>query len=120
MKGIYLLYIEISKDIKQTIGALGEIEFKKGSYVYIGSAQNNLNKRVQRHLSQNKKLHWHIDYLLQNSNVKIVDVYFKEADKQHECLTANSLKGKPVKNFGCSDCKCESHLIRISAISTPV
>ena len=113
MKGIYLLYIEINKDIKTKIGALGEIEFQKGSYVYVGSAQNNLKKRVERHLSEDKKLHWHIDYLLQNENVNIVDVYTKEADRQHECLTANALKGKPVKNFGCSDCRCESHLIRI-------
>ena len=40
------------------------MSFKKGCYGYMGSALNGLEQRVRRHLSTQKKLHWHVDYLL--------------------------------------------------------
>ncbi len=55
MKGVYCLIIKVKTDIIQKIGALGKIKFDKGIYVYVGSAQNNLKKRIKRHLSKNKK-----------------------------------------------------------------
>jgi len=64
MKGIYCLVIDISSNINPKIGALGRVKLKRGTYVYVGSAQNNLKKRIQRHFSNNKKIRWHIDYLL--------------------------------------------------------
>ena len=48
------MIINVRKDIKERIGALGKINFKKGKYVYVGSAQNNLEKRIARHLSKDK------------------------------------------------------------------
>ena len=45
MKGIYILLIEIDKNIKIEIGSLGKINFYKRIYSYIGSAQNNLEKK---------------------------------------------------------------------------
>ena len=64
MKGSYCLIINVEKDTKIKIGKkLGIINFKKGCYVYVGSAMNSLESRVKRHLSDNKKKHWHIDYL---------------------------------------------------------
>ena len=60
-----------------------------------------------------KKRHWHIDYLLANKNVEIVDVRIKETGKKEECETALNLKGERVIGFGCSDCRCSSHLIKI-------
>lgn len=113
MKGIYLLCIYVEKDINIKIGALGKINFKEGFYVYVGSAQNNLEKRIKRHLSKNKKIHWHIDYMLSNKNVKIYDVLYKKSDKSEECIIANNIEGFKIKNFGSSDCKCYSHLIKI-------
>jgi len=117
MKGIYILEIQLKKDQKIKIGKLGIIDFKKGRYAYIGSAQNNLKKRINRHLkpSNKKKMHWHIDYLLKNKNAKIINTYFKKASRKHECLTAKKLlkKGTAINGFGCSDCKCVSHLIKI-------
>ena len=37
----------------------------------VQNAMNSLESRVKRHLSDNKKKHWHIDYLLLNKNSKI-------------------------------------------------
>ena len=116
MKGIYLLIIEVKKFTQIKIGALGRIDFDKGAYVYVGSAQNNLEKRIERHLRIKKKKHWHIDYLLGNKFSNIVKVFYKKAKKSEECGTANKLLKTeiPILNFGCSDCKCKSHLFKIN------
>ncbi len=116
MQGIYILLIDVPKPIRLTIGALGTLSFEKGTYAYIGSAMNNLEKRIMRHLSTTKRTHWHIDYLLFDANVAIKTALYKETDnKSMECNTAQRLLkcGTPVKGFGCSDCRCITHLIRI-------
>jgi Uri superfamily endonuclease len=115
MNGIYLLMIKSEKDIEQKIGKLGEIKFDKGEYIYVGSAQNGIEKRIERHLKKRKKKFWHIDYFLANKDVSISKVYCKEGKKEEECNTADKISkyGKPVAKFGCSDCDCKSHLFRI-------
>ena len=55
MKGIYCLIINVKKNTDLKIGSLGDIEFKKGSYIYVGSAQNGIENRVKRHFAKNKK-----------------------------------------------------------------
>ena len=101
--------IELDEDKNLKIGSRLEIDFKKGYYVYIGSAMNNLESRVKRHLSSKKKLHWHIDYLLKYS--QITEVIYN-LDKKVECNLSRELmmNNEYVQDFGCSDCGCESHL----------
>ena len=114
MKGTYCLIISIEKSEKLQIGNLYQAhKFKKGYYVYIGSAMNSLIARVNRHLSDDKKMHWHIDYLLKSENSSIRDVLFNISDKKIECDLAKEIadNGEPVPKFGCSDCNCNSHLI---------
>lgn len=114
MKGTYCLIINIKKDVKIKIGkVLGEIEFNRGCYLYVGSAMNSLEKRVQRHLNNNKKKHWHIDYLLLNDSSNVENVIVNISDKKIECELANliSKNEKVIPQFGCSDCNCQSHLI---------
>ncbi|MFH8080314.1 MAG: GIY-YIG nuclease family protein [Candidatus Aenigmatarchaeota archaeon] len=113
MFGTYILLIELKKDQKIKIGSLGEINFRKGYYCYIGSAFGkpiNIENRISRHLRKNKKLKWHIDYFLNNKYAKIVDVLVFE-NRKIECFLAKILskKFKPIKKFGSSDCKCISH-----------
>ena len=106
----YQLFIEIEKDIKIKIGKLGIFEFQKGNYIYTGSAKRNIDARIKLHLSKDKNLHWHIDYLLKNQEVKIIDV--KRSDIT-ECELNQAVNGEIiVKGFGSSDCKasCGSHL----------
>ena len=110
MKGCYCLIIKVDKTSTIKIGKkLGKIQFKKGFYVYVGSSMNSLESRLKRHLSNEKKLHWHIDYLLKKA--EIVDIIYNE-DKKVECELSQYLASKTegIKDFGCSDCECESHL----------
>jgi Uri superfamily endonuclease len=115
MKGIYILIINIDKTIQTNIGAQGPKQFEKGTYAYVGSAQNNLEKRVRRHLKKRKKKFWHIDYLLNNKHTKITKILWKNAPKPEECKISAQLNrhGEPIPNFGNSDCNCKGHLYRI-------
>ncbi len=115
MKGVYVLVISVGKDIKLNVGALGSISFEKGLYAYVGSAQNNLEKRIKRHLGKDKREFWHVDYLLDNDAVRVVKAFYREAGRSEECGIARRLaeRGVAVENFGCSDCGCVSHLFRV-------
>ncbi|MDP6139502.1 MAG: GIY-YIG nuclease family protein, partial [Candidatus Woesearchaeota archaeon] len=106
-KGIYILIIYLNKPKKIKIGTLGNIFFKKGYYCYIGSALNNLEKRVQRHLSSKKKIRWHIDYLLKHA--KIINVKVKITNRKLECSVNKKVEKNSkevIKSFGSSDCNC--------------
>jgi len=114
-KGVYILVVSVSKDINVNVGALGSLNFEKGLYAYVGSAQNNLEKRIERHLRKTKQKFWHIDYLLDNANVEVLKVFHKKAGRLEECKIAKNISeiGVPVKGFGSSDCKCKSHLFKL-------
>jgi Uri superfamily endonuclease len=115
LQGIYVIVIKVNKDTNIDIGALGNLPFKKGLYAYVGSAQKNLQKRIQRHLRKQKRIFWHIDYLLDNPASKPVKTFFKQASKTEECAIARemSARNEAIIGFGCSDCNCKSHLFRI-------
>ena len=102
-----IIHVDDSKTIK--VGKLGNIRFNEGYYVYVGSAMNGLESRLKRHLSNKKKLHWHVDYLLKKS--EITDIIYNEKQKV-ECEVSSyiSTNAVGVEDFGCSDCECESHL----------
>ena len=115
MRGVYVLIIQVDENVDVNVGALGKLTFEKGLYAYVGSAQANLEQRIKRHLRKEKRLFWHIDYLLNNSAARIVKVLYKQADKTEECDLAEVIGeiGEPVDGFGCSGCSCKSHLFRI-------
>jgi len=115
MKGIYVLMISVAKGISISVGALGGKDFHAGLYVYVGSAQNNLEERVKRHLRRRKRKYWHIDYLLSNRHARVVRVFYKKAGRLEECRVAERLceVATPINGFGSSDCACKGHLFRI-------
>ena len=115
MKGIYILLISVDKDISVEIGALGRRNFRRGLYIYVGSAQNNIEKRVKRHFAKTKRKYWHIDYLLGDSHAEVVKAFYMEAGKPDECRVAQRLgeTAKPIIGFGSSDCKCKGHLFKL-------
>ena len=81
-----------------------------GNYIYTGSAKKNIDARIERHKSRDKKMHWHIDFLLNNKNAKIVEV---QKFDEEECALNQKASGEIViAGFGSSDCKnkCKSHL----------
>jgi Uri superfamily endonuclease len=109
MKGSYVLLIELENDLTIKVGKLGDIFFKKGFYVYVGGALNGLEKRIERHKRSDKKFHWHIDYFLKHG--KIQNVFYKESIKKEECEISKKFENfESIYGFGCSDCKCRSHL----------
>jgi Uri superfamily endonuclease len=112
VKGVYLLLINLKKNSRIKIGRFRRITFPKGFYVYVGSALNNLQARVARHLNSKKKLRWHIDYLLASPNAEVETVITRQTEKRIECKVNEIIQkfGKPVERFGSSDCKCKSHL----------
>ena len=110
MNGAYLLVMELPTDLSIMIGKLGIYHFKKGHYVYVGSAMNGLDQRIERHLRRRKKVHWHIDYFLPFT--KVFRILYKTNNQREECRIANAFKKefKGIPGFGCSDCSCLSHL----------
>jgi Uri superfamily endonuclease len=110
MNGSYIILLELKNDEKIQIGRLGSIFFKKGYYAYVGSALNGLEQRIKRHLREDKKMHWHIDFLLKYGEIK--KIFYKEDEMRKECDIANVLSKELelILGFGCSDCKCKSHL----------
>ena len=110
MRGTYVLLVNISHPLGVTIGKLGSIDFKEGAYAYVGSALGGLEARVERHAREEKRMHWHVDYLLVRA--PIVDVVYGESDERKECAVARRLaeRFQNVRGFGASDCGCESHL----------
>jgi Uri superfamily endonuclease len=121
IKGVYCLCIENHQSQAIKIGALGNIEFNKGYYVYVGSALNSLNPRLERHLKISKgehnTIHWHIDYLLREETVELNSIYSIETEDHLECIIAEKISqhGETVPKFGCSDCMCVSHLYRVDS-----
>ena len=106
----YQLHILLTKNIELQVGALGKFRFPAGRYIYTGSAKRNLQARIKRHLSKEKKLRWHIDYLLQQPSVSICEVV---TSNREECAWNQSVKGSiPIAGFGSSDCSsgCGAHL----------
>lgn len=112
--GIYNLIIYLAKNKEIEVGSLGEFKFKSGYYIYTGTAQRNLQARINRHRKEDKRLHWHIDYLLQYGEIKEVKTWAEE--QEFECRLHNKLAQylgleEPISGFGASDCSCNSHLL---------
>jgi len=122
LKGTYCLIIHLENDNRIPVGKLGPINFKKGYYVYVGSALNSLESRLRRHLSTDKKIFWHVDYLLDNVDSNLADIVFAVDNHKWECELASEISnsGDEIQGFGCSDCKCSSHLFHFDVLKESV
>ncbi len=117
MKGSYILIIKVEKDLNNVkIGKLGNLSFKKGFYCYVGSAFGKyitIEKRISRHLRKDKKLRWHIDYLLSNKYAKIVEIIKIPSDHKIEeeiSKFVQSYADYTIKGFGSTDCRVKGNL----------
>ncbi len=117
-RGLYVFLLRLKSPSTLTVGALGEHHFPMGWYMYTGSAQQNLQKRVERHWRLKAKRHWHFDYLstaLDSEPVGAVVVPTTagftecELNRQVGNMVGNHA---PVPKFGASDCHagCPAHL----------
>ncbi len=106
----YQLFIHLAQPLRVRIGQLGEFDFPAGDYVYTGSARRNFEARIARHLRRDKRLRWHIDYLLAAPGVTVSEV---RRSAVAECVLNQATVGDViVPGFGASDCRvgCGSHL----------
>ncbi|MBK7106815.1 MAG: GIY-YIG nuclease family protein [Ignavibacteriae bacterium] len=115
---MYVLEIKILRKCNIEVRKFGRLNFEKGFYYYVGSAQKNLKQRILRHISKTKKLHWHVDFITSNENSIIKNVFIlPNNSKKEECNFVNFLETEfkllhKIKNFGNSDCNnCISHLL---------
>lgn len=99
-------------------GALGRLSFRSGYYLYAGSAMGGLAARLARHHRDEKRLRWHIDYLLHDPGARLLESLPFPGPARLECPLARELAGladDAVPRFGCSDCRCPSHLFRFDS-----
>lgn len=114
-RGDYMMVLQVEKDTDIHIGAQGCIHFPKGYYVYTGSAKKNLAARIARHQRKRKRMHWHIDYLRQQSHVIAAIPIRTTADWEHDLAQAvGAIAYWHIRGFGCTDCRCTSHLFGFS------
>lgn len=130
MKGVYALIIHFPRQIAIDIGALGKISFDPGMWIYVGSAMGsgstNIQNRLKRHFRSEKKIHWHIDRIL-NSQTRLVEAVWSETDEPAECSLNQALLKTGFfaigpNGFGSSDCRngCESHIMHYTGEGSPI
>jgi Uri superfamily endonuclease len=112
--GTYALVLRSQTSICTQIGCWGRINIRPGYYIYVGSAfgPGGILARVSRHCREAKSNYWHIDYLREFASP--ISVWYScDPVRLGHCWTQALIKmtdTKPVRGFGCSDCKCEAHL----------
>jgi len=115
-QGSYLLILNLNRDRKIDVGKLGKVRFRKGFYIYVGSAMANLSKRMERHRRLRKQHHWHIDELRAITEFRSV-LAIRSSDRL-ECELAEAISGIAewsIPGFGSTDCSCETHLFGTSS-----
>jgi Uri superfamily endonuclease len=114
-KGCYCLVFE-SPACTIGIGALGPVHFPAGWHIYTGSALGSGGlARLSRHIALSREKdrtpRWHVDYLSTSSRFRLRYTIHAVTEERFECRLADALGGPGVPGFGCSDCRCPSHLI---------
>jgi Uri superfamily endonuclease len=113
-KGIYgLIFYNPSCTVR--VGALGEIAFRRGWHIYVGSALGSGGlARLGRHIAlaevKDKRPKWHVDYLLTSDQFTLLYTVSATTTEPLECGLARAICDDTVPGFGCSDCDCTSHL----------
>ena len=135
--GVYVMVMHLDHDLDLEIGSKGMMHFKKGYYMYVGSAKANLTKRIERHKRKRKKMHWHLDYfrghceMIAGVPIRTSGLPLESWSLTHEpypsmpsmpdpdievsveCALADAVGAIAeweVPKFGSSDCDCTSHL----------
>jgi Uri superfamily endonuclease len=112
--GTYALILKNRSKAKVQVGRYRQIDLIPGYYIYVGSAlgPGGLQARVSRHFRKSKRKHWHIDYL--HEFMRPFGIWYSHESRRLEHQWAevlfNMVGMSPIQGFGCSDCRCYSHL----------
>ncbi|OGP92430.1 MAG: hypothetical protein A2156_13925 [Deltaproteobacteria bacterium RBG_16_48_10] len=110
-RGSYLLILNLKRNRKIDVGKWGKVHFRKGFYIYVGSAMANLSRRMERHRHLRKRHHWHIDEL--RAVAEFHSVLAIRSSERLECEVAKAMSKIAewsVSQFGSTDCSCKTHL----------
>ncbi|MCB1772920.1 MAG: GIY-YIG nuclease family protein [Gammaproteobacteria bacterium] len=112
--GTYVLVLRCNKTMPLAVGRWGTLQVRPGTYLYVGSAfgPGGVAARVSRHCRGSVARHWHIDYL--RAETVLESAWFSHVPDRLEHSWAAALGDcadwQAVTGFGCSDCRCVSHL----------
>lgn len=109
--GLYLAVLEVEETATLTIGSLGTFTFPPGFYIYTGSAQKNLSKRMRRHKNHRKRKHWHIDYLREIATSVSTFAIRGARDESALANQVANLGSRHPLGFGATDCPDDGHLV---------
>lgn len=116
--GTYALILRSRSPVKAQIGRLLQIDLELGYYIYVGSAfgPGGVQARVLRHCRRRKLHHWHIDYLSEFLSPHGAWYSHDISRLEHQWAEVLfDMSGmSSIQGFGCSDCKCSSHLFHTS------
>ncbi|MDY7107974.1 MAG: GIY-YIG nuclease family protein [Planctomycetota bacterium] len=117
--GTYALVLRSDAAARIRVGRLGELDARRGYYVYVGSAfgPGGLAGRLAHHQRPPTRPHWHIDYL--RTHAPLIEIWFTNDAHPREHKWADligSARGAtiPLPGFGSSDCTCRSHLFHFA------
>lgn len=114
--GTYALILECAVRAGLRVGRRLRMDTEPGYYIYVGSAfgPGGVKARVSRHFRREKAKRWHIDFL--REFVTFREVWYSHAPEHLEHEWARIFQDMAgycsVEGFGCTDCKCRSHLFR--------
>jgi len=111
-RGGYMVLLRLKEEVRIGVGRLGTVSFPAGHYLYVGSAEAHLSRRIERHRRRRKRLFWHLDYFRQVADFRLA-LPFRTAERV-ECHLARAVEqiaDWAIPGFGTSDCACSSHLL---------
>ena len=121
LPGTYILVLRLHWECVIDTGALGEITFPPGFWLYCGSAlgPGGLGARIAHHARFAERPRWHVDYLRFAGTP--VEVWYALSEESIECGWAallSSIDGveEGPSGFGSSDCGCAAHLFRTDSL----
>jgi sugar fermentation stimulation protein A len=114
-RGSFIVVLHLARDRRIRTGELGPISYPKGFYCYVGSAPDNLSRRVAQHQRKRKRPIKDIDHLREQAVVTAVLPVRASADLT--CSIADALRtiaDFSIPSFGSAACGCNSHLFSMA------
>jgi Uri superfamily endonuclease len=113
---LYCLAIHHDRKESITVGSLGKIQWDHGWTYYVGRSSYGWASRLRRFTDSGQKLHWHVDYLLDQSTARLKTVFPFDEAGERECDLAGWFRDRSgfeplAEGLGASDCGdgCPAH-----------
>ena len=117
--GTYVLVLSSPRTARIAVGKRLRVTLDAGCYLYAGSAfgPGGLDARLRRHQHGVGRRHWHVDYL--RAATTFVGAIVDRGSERREHQWAAELKAcgdyATIPGFGCSDCRCTTHLFHAAS-----